>query len=270
MNRGRILFTDLDGTLLSDDGKISEQNRKAIEMTLAKRGYVAASTGRPLESGRAVAKELGLTEKGCYLIAFNGSVLYDCFEQKIVYEKTIPAADVKKLFKKAEEAGIYIQTYDKTDILAKEHTKELDYYAKRTGMDYKILPDLAEMLWEDPYKALLIHLESRKKLEDFQKENNAWTKEKLNSFFSCSEYLEYCPVGVDKGSAILRLCDILHIPAAQAVAVGDEWNDISMIKAAGTGAAVKNAVPAAKEAADYVTENDNNHDAVAEVIEKFM
>ncbi len=75
---------------------------------------------------------------------------------------------------------------------------------------------------------------------------------------------------MDKGAAVLQLCRILGISPEQAVAVGDESNDISMIKEAGIGVAVKNAVSAAKEAADYITQNDNNHDAVAEVIEKFM
>ncbi len=270
MEKGRILFTDLDGTLLSDDNQISKKNHGAIEDTLKKGSFVAAATGRPLESAKAVAKKLGLIGRGCYLIAFNGSILYDCFEEKILYEQTIPIAIVKKMLNEAEKAGIYMQTYDKTAILAKAHTKELDYYAKRTGMAYRIQPDLAESLREEPYKALLIDLESRKKLEDFQTRNNAWTKEKLNSFFSCKEYLEYCPVGVDKGAAVLQLCRILGISPEQAVAVGDESNDISMIKEAGIGVAVKNAVSAAKEAADYITQNDNNHDAVAEVIEKFM
>ena len=75
---------------------------------------------------------------------------------------------------------------------------------------------------------------------------------------------------MNKGSAILRLCSLLDIPIEHTIAVGDEWNDISMIQAAHIGVAVKNAVEAVKEAADYVTERDNNHDAVAEVIEKFM
>ena len=53
------------------------------------------------------------------------------------------------------------------------------------------------------------------------------------------------------------------------VAIGDEENDISMIRNAGVGVAMKNAVQSVKDAADYVTEHDNNEDGVAEVIEKF-
>ena len=68
----------------------------------------------------------------------------------------------------------------------------------------------------------------------------------------------------------MEFCKFFGIPIEQTIAVGDEWNDVSMIRAARVGVAVKNAVEAAKEAADYVTRQDHNQDAVAEVIEKFM
>lgn len=270
MQEGRILFMDLDATLLTDDKTVSKRNRQAIKKALDKGNYVVVATGRPVESGRIVVKELGLTMPGCYMIAFNGSVLYDCSADRILYNRTVPIHYVYQLFEKARQSGLYIQTYNRVEVLTEKHSKELDYYTKRTKMRYKLLSDVEMGLEEEPHKVLLINLESRKVLEDFQKANAEWAEGKLNSFFSCNEYLEYCPIGVSKGSAIEYLCNFLNIPIEHTIAVGDERNDISMIKAAHIGIAVKNAVDAAKEAADYVTENDNNHDAIAEVIEKFI
>lgn len=270
MQQGKILFTDIDGTLLSDDMTVSAGNRKAVEKALEQGNYVVVATGRPVKSGKAIVERLGLTMPGCYMIAFNGSVLYDCHGDRVLYEETIPLPHIRRLFEEAQKAGLYIQTYDQTDILTERKTRELEYYSGRTGMSYRIIPHLKQELKREPHKALLIHLESRQKLEEFQKANECWTKDILDSFFSSNTYLEYCPAGVNKGSAILRLCSLLDIPIEHTIAVGDEWNDISMIQAAHIGVAVKNAVEAVKEAADYVTEWDNNHDAVAEVIEKFM
>lgn len=270
MQQGKILFTDIDGTLLSDDMTVSAGNRKAVEKALEQGNYVVVATGRPVKSGKAIVERLGLTMPGCYMIAFNGSVLYDCHTDRILYEETIPLPHIRKLFEEAEKAGLYIQTYDQTDILTERKTRELEYYSGRTGMSYRIIPHLKQELKREPNKALLIHLESRQKLEEFQKANEYWTKDIFDSFFSSNTYLEYCPAGVNKGSAILHLCSLLDIPIENTIAAGDEWNDISMIQAAHIGVAVKNAVEAVKEAADYVTERDNNHDAVAEVIEKFM
>ena len=73
-----------------------------------------------------------------------------------------------------------------------------------------------------------------------------------------------------KGASIEYLCSFLNIPLEHTIAVGDEKNDVSMIRAANIGIAVKNAVQEAKDAADYITENDNNHDAIAEVISRFI
>ena len=76
-------------------------------------------------------------------------------------------------------------------------------------------------------------------------------------------------MGANKGYGVEFLCDFLGVPIENAVAIGDEENDISMIRNAGVGVAMKNAVQSVKDAADYVTEHDNNEDGVAEVIEKF-
>ena len=63
---------------------------------------------------------------------------------------------------------------------------------------------------------------------------------------------------------------MLNMPMESTIAVGDEQNDISMLEAAHMGIAMKNGIQELKNAADYVTEQDNNHDAIAEVIEKFI
>lgn len=270
MQQGKILFLDLDGTLLTDDKKISEGNRNAIKNALDHGNYVIAVTGRHVESGRSVVKELGLTMSGCYMLAFNGSVFYDCSADRILKEQTIPVQHVYRLFEKAKDAGIYIQTYNRTEILTEKHTRELDLYTKRTKMKYKVFPDMSQALDEEPHKVLLISLEGRQVLENFQYENAEWTEEILSSFLSCNEYLEYCPKGVDKGFAIEYLCRFLNIPMENTIAVGDELNDLTMIEKAHVGVAVANAVEQVKSVADYVTQNDNNHDAVAEVIEKFV
>ena len=270
MPEGKVLFMDLDDTLSSDDKTVSPKNREAIRAALSRGHSVVVTTGRPLKSGKAVVKDLGLTAQGCYMIAFNGSVLYDCAADRILKEKTVPLNLVKTLFDAAKKAGIYIQTYDKEDVLAPQYTEELKFYTTHTGMTYRILPDTGNALQEEPYKALLISLESRRILEEFQKGQQSWCEGKLNSFFSSSNYLEYCPYGVDKGGAVLEFCEYFGIPLKQTVAVGDECNDVSMIKAAHIGVAVQNAVDVAKEAADYITKRDHNQAAVAEVIEMFL
>lgn len=269
MNR-KILFVDLDATLLCDDKSISSKNRQAILRMLAEGHYVALATGRSVESGRVVARQLGLTVPRCYMIAFNGAVLYDCAADRILFSRSLPVDVVQELFERAAKAGIYAQTYTNTDIVTTRHTKELDYYREETQLSYKLSANVVDLLEEEPQKVLLIALEQKDRLIQFQKKNLEWEQGRCTSFFSCPEYLEYCPFETNKGVGLKYLTQMLNMPLESTIAVGDEENDIPMIEAAHIGVAMKNGISKVKKAADYVTENDNNHDAIAEVIEKFI
>lgn len=266
----KILFVDLDATLLCDDKTISERNRNAIQQMLAEGHYIALSTGRPVESGRIVARELELKQPGCYMLAFNGAVLYDCAADRILLKRSLPVEVVQELFERAKKAGIYAQTYTNTDIVTEHHTKELDYYRRKSGISYKLSENVLDLLEEEPQKVLMIALEHKERLIQFQQENLSWEKDRCNSFFSCPEYLEYCPLNTNKGTGAKKLMQILNIPQTQTVAVGDERNDLAMIKTAHIGIAMKNGTKELKAVADYITENDNNHDAIAEIIEQFI
>ena len=82
--------------------------------------------------------------------------------------------------------------------------------------------------------------------------------------------MEYIKKGTGKGDGVKKLASILGIDISDIICVGDERNDISMVTVAGVGVAMANARPELKAVADYVTENDNNHDGIAEVIRKFV
>ena len=266
----KILFTDLDGTLLTDDKKISSKNKEAIQKMLHQVNYFVICTGRPVASGRIVAKELGLTSAGCYMICFNGAVVYDCSSDRILFQKSLAFPDVQRLFEEAKKAGIHIQTYNDTHIVALEHSRELDFYVGRSNVPYKLVLNVFDALDKEPQKVLMIDTENSGKLQRFLDDNIEWTKKTMNAFFSCEEYLEYCPKGIDKGTGVRELTSFLNLSIEDTIAVGDERNDIAMIHAAHLGIAMKNAHDIVKEEADIVTEHTNNEDAIAEIIEKYI
>lgn len=266
----KILFVDLDGTLLRSDKTISEVNKRAIQEVLEEGHYIVIATGRAIASGREIAQELGLARTGCYLIAYNGGAIYDCAADCILHEQRLPIEHAEYLVSEAQKWGLYIQTYSATKVLAMKAAKELDVYLKRTHMPYRIEKDIWAMLNEEPPKMLLISLDDRKKLERFQKEHSAWEKGRCTSFFSSDEYLEYCPLGATKGAGLLFLSRFLNVSLYNTVAVGDQENDIPMLKNAQIGVAMVNSEEKVKEMADYITIADNDHDGVAEVIYKFV
>ena len=180
--KSKILFVDLDATLLCDDKSISERNRAMIQRMLEEGHYLVVATGRSVESGRYVVQDLGLTMPGCYMIAYNGAVIYDCSADRVMLKKSVGVEVVQELFDRAKKAGIYAQTYNNAGIVATKHTKELDFYRERSHMSYKLTDHVLGLLDEEPQKVLLIRLENDNKLEKFQRANEAWAKGKCSCF----------------------------------------------------------------------------------------
>lgn len=107
-------------------------------------------------------------------------------------------------------------------------------------------------------------------LRAFREEVLAEAGEVLDLYFSSDIYLEVVLKGVNKGCALKKVCEYFGCDIGSSVAAGDEENDLEMIKAAGIGCAVANAVPSVKAAAAFVTHNDCEHDGIIEIIDRFV
>ncbi len=266
----KILFTDLDGTLLNDDKEISSANMEAIREMLRRGHKVVFSTGRATSSAVALAEKLGLTTEGCYAITFNGACIYDLYRGEAISRRPVPLPLVRRMMDAAYAYDLYAHTYEGTKVLAERDTRELRQYLGHTNMEAVLTEDVCRMLSEDPEKVIVISYDDKEKIQNFQKEICAWTKGKLDTFFSSDYYLEVVAPGVSKGSAILILCEMLGVPIENTVSAGDAQNDISMLETTRIGAAMKNADDGVKIHANYITEHDNNHDGLAEIIHRFI
>ena len=92
---------------------------------------------------------------------------------------------------------------------------------------------------------------------------------KINVFRSESYFLEFVPQGIDKALSLSVLLENIGMTREEVIAIGDGYNDLSMIKFAGIGIAMGNAQEPVKKAADYITLT-NDEDGVAEVIERLL
>jgi len=268
----KILFMDLDDTLLDSEKNVSPENEAAINEALSQGHVIAICTGRPLSGTFGTIRRLNLDRENCYAVCFNGGVIYDSYRKEVLFKKSFPIADAQKVFAAADKAGIHVQTYDSEALLVREYNREADYYVKHCPTPYKVDPDLPATLSEDPVKCLLIDLEGRDKTEPFRQSfsANVKTDVPLSLFYSSGLYLEVVREGISKGEAIRWLCGHLGIPVENSVGAGDSENDLPMIKAAGVGCAMANACQACKDAADYVTARDCNHSGLAEIVHRFI
>jgi len=267
----RLLFLDLDGTLLNDAKQITHGNKEALERTLQRGHGVIIATGRPLKSALALARRLELDQPGCYTIAYNGAKVYDWSKQETIFSRTHEIPPVLRVFEKANKMGEHIQTYDSEDVLVEPQGDDeaVRRYCQMVGMTFRVIEDVRKDLKENPVKCLAINYEKKDGLLQMQD----WIREnmpEMDCFFSCEQFLEIVPKGMNKGEAVKMLCNLLGVEIENAVAVGDAANDLAMLKAAGIGVAMCNGSNEVKAAADYITTRDNNHDGVAEVADKFF
>ena len=272
-NYSKMIFLDLDGTLLDDHKNLPEINKAAMEEALAKGHKVIICTGRPLSSAIKLLPLFGLDKPGCFAITFNGGLVYDAGEKKAIYKKTLPLDQVKYVFEKAYEYGrVHIQTYTNEGFICEFDTPESRFYETMTKCDRKVVKDIFEELnGEEPCKMLAIAFGcDRAHIEAFRESMLEYAEGKMDVCFSCYEYLEFMPAGINKGNAIRWMCDYMNIPLENTIAVGDAENDITMLKTAAVGAVMKNAGDDIKVCGNYITEKDNNEGGVAEVIKKFM
>lgn len=265
-----ILYLDLDDTLLNSEKRVSPENAAAVRGALRAGHQVVLTTGRPLAATLPLAEELGLLRPDCFVISFNGALIYDCGAGKPLVMETLPLALTRELWNLAKARGIHCQGYSRSDTLVCADDEEVRFYAGRIHVTYRVDASLPDSLREETVKLLFIDLKDHAKLEAFRDEAAARCGGALSLFFSNRWFLECVRAGVSKGDAVRRLAALLGVPIERTIAVGDQENDLPMIRAAGIGCAMANATDALKAEADYVTERDADHSGVAEIIKKFL
>lgn len=266
----KILFSDLDGTLLNSEKNINETDLAAIRKMTADGHKFVIATGRPIQSAIKIAERYDFVTPGFYIASFNGGLIYDCYKKAAIEKHTVPLDVVRHLFDEAAKAGLHCHTYSRTHVISEHDTEALRHYTKHIGMPPLVVEDVTAALSEEPIKLIVISLKSREELTAFRKKLAPWESGKLCSTFSSDILLEYANPASTKGNAVKFLCDYFGIPIENAIAAGDEENDISMIDAAGCGVVMCNGTEITKTHADYITDHDNEHGGIAEIIEKFV
>lgn len=88
--------------------------------------------------------------------------------------------------------------------------------------------------------------------------------------YSSNRYMEFNKIGIDKGAGLKHLADVLGVDISECIAVGDNYNDLPMLRVAGLSVAAANAVEDVKKVCDVTTQADNNQGVIAEIIERYI
>lgn len=264
----KVLVLDLDGTLTNSNKEITPDTKDAI-MKMQKMGHkVVLASGRPTPGVEPIAEELKLDKFGGYILSYNGGMIKECKSGEVVYQQTLPKEVVPKLFKMADELNIGLASYDSDGIIANDNrNKYIELESRITNLPIQYRKDAAEYI-DFPVNKCLGTVDpeiAQEKEEEYKKRfGDILTISRSEPFF-----IEITPKGIDKAASLEKFCEITGNTRENMIACGDGFNDISMIKYAGTGVAMANAQAEVKDVADFITAS-NDEDGVARVIEEFI
>lgn len=259
---GILICTDLDGTLLKNDKTVSKENLDAIEYFKSEGGMFTIVTGRM----PVTAKDICNTVKpnvpiGC----INGGGVFDHRKDELLWMASLPETVLKfveYVDKAMPEIGIQVNTA-KTIFFCKYNNAMINFRKEINVPDIrchysKIKDPVAKVVFTEDNENVLFDL--------IRLLNNHPNAKCFDFIRSQPTMYEVLPKGITKGTALLKLSEILSTDINKTIAVGDYDNDVSLIKNAGTGYAVANACDAAKAVADRITVSNEEH-AIAKVID---
>lgn len=268
----KLIACDLDETLLNDHKNIGEKTQKAITKIQQLDIKFVPATGRGYRSVKQTLKQIGTwDQRNQYVISYNGSVVVENYHQQIIKKTLLSFDKIEKLFQIGLRFQVPMHIYTMDQVFVFRPDADEINYLDRGGANYQIFEQpKIDFLRDQPLVKILYKDLNRSKLVQIYRDIPQNLLNKISATFSSNRYLEFNEIGVNKGRGLLELAEILKIQPKEIVAIGDNTNDLSMIKVAGLGIAVQNATPDVKNAATYITQADYKHDAVNEAIEKFI
>ena len=263
----KLIASDMDGTLLDSNQKISDESKKVINRVEKLGIKFVIATGRMYCAAEPFGKELDLNTP---IISYNGAFVKERISGEVISECSLPKELAIDVMKFAFDRGIYAQTYVDDKLLVRKRELISDYYAKIANVKYYEVGDEIFNINSDPHKVLLMTKAGDSML-------NSRIKEELNKEFgnsihttnSMKDFIEIMNPKVNKWEAVKKVANQYGIKANEIMCLGDGNNDLDMIINSEYGVAMDNAFEGVKKAADFVTKsNDENGFALA--INKFL
>lgn len=264
-----LIATDVDGTLLDDDERVTARTKAAVLAAVAAGTEFVLATGRPPRWISPVVEALGFAPMA---VCANGAVLYDSAADRILSAQTLSVDVLTELAELATRiipgAGLAVERVGRS-----AHDAATPQFLSSPGYEHAWLnPDNTEVSLDDVLGAPAVKLLIRK-AGARSADMAAALAEHVGlqgdlTYSTNNGLIEVVPLGVSKATGVAEVARPLDITAADVVAFGDMPNDIPMLRWAGLGVAMGNAHPEAKSAADEVTA-PNTDDGLARVLERW-
>ena len=259
-----MIVTDLDGTLLAGGSELPEENLRALRRAMDAGVQVVIASGRMIEATTPIADQIGVNAP---MVLFNGAMVYDGRENRILHGSIIPRETAVALLKEIEARGIYVHAYPGHGFYLQKRSRWTDYYEERIKVNgIEVGGKLSEWLASDVYKLLCIgepsELEALRAvlLPMFPQVGFVKSSENL---------MEIVAKGVDKATGLAALGEIAGVAPGEMLAFGDEMNDLGMLQYAGEGYAMENAVEGVRRVIPRIAPR-NTEFGVAQIVNHYL
>lgn len=272
MNNYKLIVTDMDGTVLGGDHKITEENMRALKEADERGVKVVFATGRFHDSAK---EHVTFLEEVMPIVSSNGAIIKHPITNEVLYCNSIDKDISLKIVETLDNLDLSYQIYTDNEILQKYKTEEekikMQDFIKNTFSDKTEIifkKDLKEDIKDlnilkfnvVDFERPLLMKEARKEVEKI---------EGLEVTSSWNDNVEIMNAGSSKGNAVKFLCELLNIDKEEIIAFGDNYNDISMLEYVGMGVAMGNAEEDVKKIASYITDS-NIESGVAKAIDDLV
>ncbi len=237
----KAIFLDLDGTSLTPAHTFSEPLMKTLKILQNEGIEIIFSTGRSYASSHRFALELGDCR---YIINYNGARVFDFLENRVISQHTLPAKTVFDVLDFERAHALDTVFYHDDIIYNRGGQQHASFYENETYIDTDSIANWDTMTFT---KALFIVPPEKSIL--YQDKAHAHF-ERVNIMTSASNYLEIMPEGVSKATGVEAVLERINVSPDEAMAVGDQLNDLAMLNLVGTSFIMENATPQLKEQFD--------------------
>ena len=269
----KLIAIDMDGTFLKSNGEASEENIIALKNAMDKGVKIVFTTGRGIRAVHKFIDKIGFGDKGEYVITNNGVSLYSvkdlkCLKADFIFGDTLLELCNLGLNMKPRPY-IHVYEYKTEGCIVLEDNDFAQFEKNHIGMPLIIDPDFIKNIGDDTKAFKVLFAGDREVIDKVQERIPQNILDRFTVVRTLPQALELFDKKCNKGNAVKNLANMLNIKQEEVIAIGDQQNDYEMIKLAGLGIAMGNAIDELKEIANYITDtNDNN--GVEKVINKFI
>jgi hypothetical protein len=267
----RLIVSDIDGTLLNDNGELGIESKKLLKELMKEKVVVSLATGRLHSAVTEIANDISLNG---YVISLDGAMIKNYVQDKILYQSFLRIGQVKKAIAISENLLINIALCHSSSIYYTEYNSVIPSLLSKYGAFYtqvdsyqEYISGTLEIVCSSDIKSSIKQMEEKFNFPYSIGCNTSYFRSKKNENIY---YLEIRKAGSSKGKALMRLLKHLSIKPSQAAVIGDWYNDITMFQTNAVKVAVANAIPELITTADYVTTKSNRDDGAAEFFEMVL